>query len=62
MTVKRTSQVVTETVSNVTPKTRMSQVATETVSSQTVKLRLSQLVLEVISPSEGAVKPHVWIT
>lgn len=49
MTVKRTTQVVAESVSNVVPTARASQVVAEVVSANALKLIASQVIAEMVS-------------
>lgn len=49
MTVKRTSQVVVESLSTTNPNARASQVAVEALSTTNPKGRISQMVVEVLS-------------
>lgn len=49
MTVKRTTQLVAETLSNVDPVMRASQVVVESLSNITPVMRASQVVVEMLS-------------
>lgn len=65
MTVKRTTQVVAESVSNVVPTSRASQVVAEVVSANALKMLASQLIVEMVSenvPDDvGSMQPVMLI-
>lgn len=53
MTVKRTTQVVAESLSTTNPKARASQLVAEVLSTNALKLYCSQLVAEVLSLNDA---------
>ncbi len=66
MTVKRTTQVVAESVSASNPNLRVSQVFAEMVSANALKLLATQVFAEVVSQNvpddTGGVRPQIIIT
>lgn len=64
MTVKRTSQVVVESLSTTDPKARASQVLVEALSTTSPKGRITQLVVECLSSNDDVpvtAKPVMFI-
>lgn len=64
MTVKRTSQVVAEAVSNVNCKARASQVVAEAISNIVPKARASQVIAEMVStnvPDDAVGGPQMMV-
>jgi hypothetical protein len=52
MTVKRTTQVVVESLSQVDPKARATQLVVEALSQSTPKARATQFLVEVLSSND----------